>query len=88
MLEERDNKHADVLKEAVLRAGKILRKAHARDNQPVHLKRFVLCLFLIRKILNNFNAVILNFDIIIVLNLFTKFTILYNRVSLTSQHEV
>ena len=64
VLEERDNKHADVLKEAVLRAGKILRKAHARDNQPVHLKRFVLCLFLIRKILNNFNAVILNFDIV------------------------
>ena len=41
MLEERDSKHAEVLKEAVLRAGKILRKAHARENQPVQLKRFV-----------------------------------------------
>ena len=39
LLEERDNKHAEVLKEAVLRAGKILRKAHARENQPVQLKR-------------------------------------------------
>ena len=39
VLEERDNKHAEVLKEAVLRAGKILRKAHARENQPVQLKR-------------------------------------------------
>ncbi|XP_063694562.1 uncharacterized protein LOC134826205 isoform X2 [Bolinopsis microptera] len=43
VLEERDNKHADVLKEAVLRAGKLLRKAHARDNQPVHLKRVTSC---------------------------------------------
>ena len=41
VLEERDSKHAEVLKEAVLRAGKILRKAHARENQPVQLKRFV-----------------------------------------------
>ena len=42
VLEERDNKHAEVLKEAVLRAGKILRKAHARGNTPVQLKRLVI----------------------------------------------
>ncbi|KAL5257398.1 hypothetical protein ACHWQZ_G012366 [Mnemiopsis leidyi] len=43
VLEERDSKHAEVLKEAVLRAGKILRKAHARENQPVQIKRVQSC---------------------------------------------
>ena len=40
VLEERDSKHAEVLKEAVARAGKVLRRVYARSNSPAAIKRY------------------------------------------------
>ena len=40
VLEERDSNHAETLKNAISKAGDVLRTAYRRDNAPFSLKRY------------------------------------------------